>query len=188
MSNDILPKVAPIPTIFPASRFANARILIVDDAPFNIKLIASRLEAAGYKNIETAFDGLNALEKTASFKPDVVLLDIMMPHLDGFGYIERIRADKTVAPMPIIVQTALSDHASMLRALSCGADDFLKKPLDMEEINLRVYVHLKRYFMLQDLDKLHTQAHPETKMINGIDDSLSPLKTQAENTTNRAAF
>jgi DNA-binding response OmpR family regulator len=187
MSNDISPK-STIPTIFPASRFANARILIIDDAPYNVKLIASRLEAAGYKNIETAQDGLDGLEKTAIFRPELVLLDIMMPNLDGFGYCERIRADKTADPIPIIVQTALGDRESMLRALTCGADDFLKKPLDMEEINLRVYVHLKRYFMLQDLEKLHTHGHPDTKSMEAGNDSLTLLKSPAENTTNRAAF
>lgn len=167
-------KISKLATLFPASRFANARILIVDDSPMNLKVITSRLEAAGYKNIETAADGIEGLKKTAAFRPDIVLLDIMMPNMDGFTYCEMVRADSTMDPMPIIVQTALDDKASMLRALSCGADDFLKKPLDLEEVNLRVYVHLKRYFMYQDASKAtNGNAYSDTSR----ESSFTPQKS-----------
>lgn len=148
-------------SLFTPYRFAQARILVVDDAPFNLKLVSAKLSAAGYRAIETAYDGVNAVEKTLSFKPDIVLLDLMMPNMDGFGYCERVRNDKTIPRMPIIVQTALGDRDIKLRALSCGADDFISKPLDLEEMSLRVRVHLERYFMLQDLEHMRTYLKME---------------------------
>ncbi len=161
MSDSVFPIVGTKSKMFPALRFAGARILVVDDAPFNVKLICSVLTASGYNNLETAVDGVDALKKTYRQMPDLVLLDIMMPNLDGFGYCEQIRGDANAAHMPIIVQTALEDRDTKLRALTCGADDFLNKPLDLEEVALRVRVHLERYFMLQDLENMRTYLKME---------------------------
>jgi DNA-binding response OmpR family regulator len=147
--------------LFSASRFANARILVVDDSPVNVKLICSTLTAAGYKVLETAKDGLDALDKTYRLIPDLVLLDIMMPNLDGFGYIERLKGDPNAPRMPIIVQTALGEREAKIRALSIGANDFLNKPLDLEELVLRVHVHLERYFMLQDMEQMRSYLKME---------------------------
>jgi sigma-B regulation protein RsbU (phosphoserine phosphatase) len=146
---------------FLPERFTQARILVVDDIPINVKLICSILMAAGYTKIETAHDGIDALKKTYRFEPDLVLLDIMMPVLDGFGYCERIRSDPGAIRMPIIMQTALNEREAKLRALSTGADDFLNKPLDPEELLLRVHVHLERYFMFQDLDQIRSYLKME---------------------------
>ncbi|MEQ1790169.1 MAG: response regulator [Rickettsiales bacterium] len=154
MRNNILSATNNKSKLFSPSRFAEARILVVDDLDCNTKLICAKLSSAGYSSLEVAVDGIDALERTYKNTPDLVLLDIMMPNLDGFGYCERIRGDSSVARMPIIVQTALDDRETKLRALSCGADDFLNKPLDLDEVALRVYVHLERYFMLQDLENM----------------------------------
>lgn len=141
-------------SLFPDERFKQARILIVDDMGLNLKLLRDTLTAAGYEQTETARDGLEALKITYRFKPDLVLLDIMMPNLDGFGYCEQIRSDPGADRMPIIVQTALGERDAKIRALTLGADDFLNKPLDPEELVLRVNVHLERYFMYQDMDQM----------------------------------
>ena len=161
MNDTILPVIGNKSRMFPASRFAQARILVVDDAPFNVKLICSKLMASGYTNLEKAVDGMDAIAQTYRVNPDLVLLDIMMPNLDGFGYLDQIRSDQHAAHMPIIVQTALEDRDTKLRALSCGADDFLNKPLDLEEVAMRVYVHLERYFMLQDMANMRTYLKME---------------------------
>lgn len=137
---------------FAPDRFANAHILVVDDIPVNVKLITTALGAAGYSQISAAYNGIEALEKTYRDKPDLVLLDIMMPIMNGFDYLEKIRGDPFAPRMPIIVQTALGEREDKLHALSCGADDFINKPIDCEELMLRVHVHLERYFMLQDTD------------------------------------
>lgn len=132
-------------------KFLNASILIVDDAPFARKLISTALTKAGFARVETAEDGEEGVQKTYNLRPDLVLLDLDMPKLDGFGYCEAVRSDKNLPHMPIIVQTALEERNAMLRALSCGADDFLTKPLDMEELVLRIFVHIERHFMLRDM-------------------------------------
>lgn len=151
---------------FPASRFAQARILLVDDYAINLKLISTKLTSVGFTNIETACDGIDALKKTYRQMPDAVLLDIMMPNMDGFGYCEQIRNDPNAAHMPIIVQTALEDRDTKIRALSSGADDFLNKPLDLEEVALRIQLHLERYFMLQDLQQVRQSLHEELELAN----------------------
>lgn len=154
MNEKIFPVITNKSSVFPASKFINAHILVVDDAPFNVKLICSVLHASGYKNVSTAVDGVDALKQTYRSMPDLVLLDIMMPNMDGFEYCEQIRNDPSAAHMPIIVQTALEDRDTKIRALSIGADDFINKPLDLEEVALRVHVHLERYFMLQDAENI----------------------------------
>jgi len=132
-------------------RLAHARILIVDDSRVSLTIITEALSKAGFQTIEKASDGLEAVEKTRIFKPDLVILDIRMPKLDGFGYCEQARKDSDIPHMPIIVQTALEDRETKLRALSSGADDFLNKPADPIELSLRARVHLERYFMLEDM-------------------------------------
>ena len=136
------------------SRLSQASILVVDDSQFSTRLITTALAKAGFNAIETAKDGMEAMEKTRHLKPELVILDIVMPKLDGFGYCEQVRKDLDLPRMPIIVQTMLEDRETKLRALSCGADDFLHKPLDADELVLRTRVHLERYFMLQDLNEM----------------------------------
>lgn len=150
-------------------RIANSIILVVDDIDFNRRIMIDVLEKAGYNNIETAHDGAQALEKTLALTPDLVLLDLMMPGLDGYGYCEAIRKDERFALMPIIVQTVLDGREHKLRALSCGADDFLHKPFDQDEMVLRVRIHLERLALLRDVQHLHkclnswSQQNPDVK-------------------------
>ena len=143
------------------NRLSYARILVVEDNLVMQEVITSALAKAGFCKIETAIDGIEALAKTQSFEPDLVLLDLKMPNLDGFGYCERVRNDHTLLRMPIIVQTTLDDRASRLRALSCGADDFLNKPIDVEELNLRVCSHLIRYFAYKEMQDMYSYINME---------------------------
>jgi phosphoserine phosphatase RsbU/P len=136
-------------------RLAQASILVVDDMALNVQLISTALSKAGFCNIYSAENGEVALEKTRILNPDLVILDLLMPKVDGFGYCTTARNDPTIPYMPIIVQTMVSDRETKLRALSCGADDFLYKPLDPAELILRACIHLERYFMLQDIQNAH---------------------------------
>ncbi|MDR3423697.1 MAG: response regulator [Alphaproteobacteria bacterium] len=136
------------------TRFSHARILVADDSVFDRRLILTALKKLGFSRIDTADDGVEALQKTHDLRPDLVLLDLRMPNLDGFGYCEAVRNDSELPRMPIIVQTALGDRASRLRALACGADDYLTKPLDMDELSLRICVQIERYFMMRDLEDM----------------------------------
>jgi DNA-binding response OmpR family regulator len=170
---------------FPAERFAQARILVVDDIPANVKLISGLLLAAGYRNIITAEDGLDALKQTYRSKPDLVLLDIMMPKLDGFGYCKHIRSDPVATRMPIIVQTALGEHEAKIKALSLGADDFLNKPFDTQELMLRVQLHLERFFMFRDMDELRLQLKKELEESQNIIKELGGSPGSAHSLLNK---
>lgn len=111
------------------------RILIVDDEQANLTLMRDMLKALGYES-ETAVDGYEALSKLSE-KIDLVLMDVMMPKLDGFETVRWIRQDPDFKDIPIIMVTALSDMDSRLKAVKAGADDFISKPVDNTELKIR---------------------------------------------------
>jgi signal transduction histidine kinase len=114
-----------------------AKILIVDDEPLNRELLHAYLDGAGHEIVEAAA-GEQALAISRDFRPDLVLLDVMMPGLSGF---DTARFLKQLAPdefLPVVLVTALSDHASRLDGLRAGADEFLTKPIDRHELTLRI--------------------------------------------------
>jgi DNA-binding response OmpR family regulator len=118
----------------------------VDDEPRGRELLEALLTPLGYR-LEFAADGLEAYNQTVKHQPDLVLLDVMMPELDGFEVCRRIRATPGVAEVPIVMVTALDDRDSRLAAMQAGADDFLTKPIDRLEVRARVQsvTRLNRY-------------------------------------------
>lgn len=124
-------------------------VLVVDDEADGREIVAALLRPHGYKLL-FAEDGRQALQHAARCLPDVVLLDVMMPDVDGFTVCEQLRADSLLAAIPIILITALNDRESRLRGLEAGADDFLSKPVDPAELVVRVrtIVRLNRYHRL----------------------------------------
>ena len=98
------------------------RILAVDDAPANVEILKVRLEAEGYEVI-TAADGEEALERVREFAPDLVLLDILMPKLDGIEVLKRIKADGTQRFLPVILVTAKADTKDVVQGLNAGGDE-----------------------------------------------------------------
>jgi signal transduction histidine kinase len=124
----------------------NNKILIVDDDPLGVETLAAILDGQGYR-IASASSGVDALKKADDLLPDLILLDVMMPGMDGFEVCRRIRATAKLAEVPIIILTALDDRSSRLRGIESGADDFLSKPVDRQELRLRVstIVRLNRY-------------------------------------------
>jgi two-component system cell cycle response regulator len=107
----------------------SGRVLVVDDHVLNVKLLEARLQIAGYQ-VETAFGGAEALEKLPAFAPDIVLLDIMMPGMDGYEVCRRIRADPATARLPVVMVTALDKPSDWAAGLEAGADDVLLKPVE----------------------------------------------------------
>jgi putative two-component system response regulator len=118
------------------------KILVVDDEEQNIKLLSSLLRAEGY-DTDTAMNGREAVDKVKASLPDLVLLDIMMPDMDGYEACSLIKNDALSANIPVVIVTALSDRESKLRGLEVSANEFLTKPIDRVELILRVRNLLK---------------------------------------------
>jgi two-component system cell cycle response regulator len=112
-----------------------ARILVVDDDPPTVELLTAMLEHEQYV-VSTAFDGFQALAKIELEKPDIVLLNAMMPRLDGFETCRRIKADPAIAHIPVVMVTGLADAAD--RAKEAGAADLLAKPFSFIALTARV--------------------------------------------------
>ena len=126
-------------------------ILIVDDAPTARETLVAMLEGEKYQ-LELAEDGFQALKMLENLSVDLILLDVMMPGMDGFEVCRRIRSTPKLAEVPIVILTALDDRASLLRGIESGADDFLSKPLDRQEIiaRVRTITRLNRYRVLME--------------------------------------
>ncbi|MFB6523804.1 response regulator [Streptomyces sp. NPDC056401] len=117
-----------------------ARILVVDDDPTVSEVVAGYLRRAGYA-VESVADGLSALDRAAAFRPELVVLDLMLPGLDGLEVCRRLRAE---GPVPVIMLTARGDEDDRIAGLERGADDYVTKPFSPRELVLRVSSVLRR--------------------------------------------
>ena len=127
----------------------SARILVVDDNPSNIKALRQRLELEGHEVLE-ATEGATAVDLVVSERPDLVLLDIMMPGMDGFEVCRRIKAFDGIGFVPVIMVTALDDRDALVRALGEGADEYVTKPFEPVELMARVGSMLRIRRMYQE--------------------------------------
>lgn len=123
-------------------------ILVVDDTPANVDVLTMRLESQGY-GVEAASDGQEGLDRILASEPDLVLLDVMMPKLDGLEVCRRVRAHASLPYIPIVMVTAKADRNDIVAGLDAGADDYLTKPVDQVELMARVRSML-RIKALQD--------------------------------------
>jgi signal transduction histidine kinase len=146
------------------------RILIVDDTPLNVRLLTSILEIEGY-SVVTASNGPDALKLVPETEPDVVLLDVMMPGMDGFEVCRRLRADAASAHLPVVMVTALQDMPNRVQALEVGADDFLTKPVDEVEVLARVKTLVRTKRGRDELEN----AYRALQRSEGLRDSLSQM-------------
>ncbi|MCP4359006.1 MAG: hybrid sensor histidine kinase/response regulator [Chloroflexi bacterium] len=143
-----------------------ANILIVDDTPANLRLLAGILTDAGYQ-VRPARDGRIALTAAQSIPPDLILLDIMMPDIDGYEVIRRLKADERTRDIPVIFISALDDVHDKIKSFSLGGVDYITKPFQAEEVLARVKSHITIHRLQQDLrDQVaeldafaHTVAH-----------------------------
>jgi adenylate cyclase len=120
-----------------------AKILIVDDEPFNVDCLEQELEDLGCDTID-AGNGREALEQVAAVVPDMILLDIMMPEMDGFQVLEQLRADKNFRDIPVVVISALDDFDSVVKGIKMGAEDYLPKPFNSVLLKARVEAGLEK--------------------------------------------
>jgi putative two-component system response regulator len=133
-------------------KLQNAKILIIDDEPANVRLLERLLQQEGFVSLETATDPRQALPLFTEFQPDVILLDLHMPHLDGFAVMNQLRPRIREGEfLPILVLTADVATETKLQALSMGAVDFLTKPLDHAEVRLRIRNLLQTRFLYKEV-------------------------------------
>lgn len=135
------------------STYKNANILIVDDKESNIEILEDLLEESGYFNVKSITDPRMVFRLIESFKPDLILLDLMMPHINGFEVMEQLTKMVPVNTfLPVLVLTADTTIATKQRALSVGANDFVSKPFNLLEVGLRIKNLLETRYLYQQLE------------------------------------
>ncbi|MEI8340461.1 MAG: hybrid sensor histidine kinase/response regulator [Verrucomicrobiota bacterium] len=143
MSNEIHP--------FPVA-IGGADILIVDDTPANLLLLTEMLKAKGYK-VRPVTSGAGALKTAKNKCPDLILLDISMPEMDGFEVCQRLKKDGVLKDIPVLFISALGESADKLNAFNCGGVDYITKPFQSEEVLARVKTHLQIQFQKRSLQR-----------------------------------
>ena len=119
------------------------KILIVDDEPFNVDFLEQELDDLGYDTV-AAVNGQEALDRVRTESPDLVLLDIMMPIMDGFTVLGRLKADAATQDIPVIIISAMTDLQSVVKGIQAGADDYLPKPFEPVVLRARISTGLDR--------------------------------------------
>lgn len=149
------PTTGPSPLPNNESFLPQSTVLIVDDYPQNVELLSAFLEALPVK-IVTASDGVEALEKVAQYNPDLILLDIMMPRMSGFGVCQKLKGDPGTRDIQILMVTALNELGDIERATDCGTDDFISKPVNKFELLTRVKSLLRVRHLKNELERALT--------------------------------
>ena len=161
---------------------STSTILIVDDHAANRETLVELLHNHEYRLVEAA-NGLDALLLAAQWLPDLILLDVMMPEMDGFEVCRRLRADPQLAEVPVIMVTALDDRQSRIMGIGCGADDFVSKPFDAAELRTRVrtITRLNRYGRLlresAKVEEASQKIHEQAALIDLATDAIVVLDT-----------
>lgn len=152
------------------------KVLIVDDEARNVKLMSVILKNQGYE-FATASNGVEGVEKAVEFQPDLILLDIMMPEMDGYEACRCLKSRPDIQNIPVIMVTALSDRESRIKGLECGANDFLSKPVDATELALRAgnLLKIKQFedILSRQNDLLEAEVAKRTEELQNTFQALS---------------
>ena len=162
--------------------YSKMKILIVDDEPANVALLEDMLGEQGYTHLKSTTDSRRVLELCDEFDPDLILLDLFMPHVDGFAVLESLRGDRSEVYLPIIALTADVNEETKRRALNLGATDFLNKPLDYIEVLLRIRNMLETRRIHQLLDNrsaaLEDAVHARTSELQAAQAALEKVQSK----------
>ncbi|MEI6558342.1 MAG: SpoIIE family protein phosphatase [Rhodospirillaceae bacterium] len=158
----------------------DARVMVVDDNRVNRHLLLALLERGGITQIDLAEDGEQALAKIGAFRPDLMLLDLMMPVLDGFEVCRRLRADPAYADLPILVQSSLNRAEDRNRAFTAGATDYVSKPINAVELLSRVRIHIQNRMLLNSLQLYRQRTAAELTLARKMQERLMPQAQQLE--------
>lgn len=163
----------------PSSLYDN-RILVVDDATINRELISSYLKSAGYRNVHTAVDGQDALIKIEEEGLDLLILDLLMPNVNGTEVIKILRSEKKTHNLPILVQTMVSDPEQRKEAWSYGATDVITKPIHKLELLSRVKVQLQNSYLIRTLKGYQKLTSEEIARALDLQKTLLPSAQQLD--------
>jgi len=159
---------------FASVNIRHSRILVVDDNRVNRHLLMAVLQRAGFPNVGMAEDGIDALARIGEGAPDLILLDLMMPRMDGFEVCRQVRANPAWKDLPILVQSSLSGSEDRKHAFSAGATDFVTKPINATELLSRVRIHLENQALLRDLQGYRSRRQTELALARSMQERLLP--------------
>jgi diguanylate cyclase (GGDEF)-like protein len=154
-------------------------ILIVDDNPNNLKILFEFLKESGFK-VLVAKDGESAIEKLQEVSPNIILLDVMMPGIDGFETCYRLKASVATKDIPVIFMTALTDRVDKVKGLSMGAVDYITKPFQQEEVLARVQLHLRLRNVTKTLEEQNVLLKEEIEARKEAEAALQKLTSELE--------
>jgi sigma-B regulation protein RsbU (phosphoserine phosphatase) len=170
-SKEMLPGIADI---------ASSKILVIDDSNLNVKIITNFLKSSGYQDILTASNGKQGLEMAEIYKPDLIIIDLIMPIMDGISTIKTLRSQEELKMTPIIVQTGISDPEQQLSAWKAGANDIVSKPINFIELLTRIQNLLKQNFFIKSLDAYKKVMLEDLKQASELQLSLIPSSTKKQ--------
>lgn len=164
-----------------------ATVLVVDDEPFNLDVLGQELEYAGHR-ILSAMSGAEAIEKTLTQVPDIILLDIMMPGMDGYATCRKLKALERTKDIPVIFMTALSDTQAKIRAFDAGGLDYITKPFQPEEVLARVATHVANRRLQQELAAQNERLRKEIEAHKRSKATVEYLQEEIKDTHNYEAI
>jgi len=153
---------------------AQETILLVDDNPTNLQMLYQLLEKSVGGKLLVAKNGETALAIARKTRPDLILLDIMMPGIDGFEVCRRLKADPATGPIPVIFLSALDETADKVKGLQLGAVDYVSKPFQAEEVVARVNTHLTIHRLNREVQKQRDQLEHELMVVSELQRELLP--------------
>lgn len=172
LSGNLEASLTASPNALPALQ--NATILIADDTLLSREIIASYLRADGFTNLVFAKDGEDAIAQIKAHNPDLIILDIIMPKLDGYAVCKAVRADPAFTKTPIIAQTALEENEGRTRIFDDGATDLILKPLNKAELIARTRIHLENRLLVQQLQAYQARTQSELELACNMQENLNP--------------
>lgn len=156
------------------------RVLVIDDSKLTCKLIKTRLEIEGIENIEIAYDGREGLDKLDTFLPDLVILDIQMPILDGLEVLGLIRSKPKYDSLPVIIESALDGDIDPDELIEMGATNIITKPLDHNLLAARVRLHLEHLLLVKSLRDYRARLSQELDLARNMQMELLPSARELE--------
>jgi sigma-B regulation protein RsbU (phosphoserine phosphatase) len=157
---------------------SQAKILLVDDQDFNLFVLQEILALHNLHNVSIAKNGQDALEKTLTEQPDLVIIDMSMPIMDGYAYCTQLRQLPSFTPLPVLALTAQTDPEQRLLALQAGATDLFSKPIYPEEFFERVSMHLEKTVLLKSLEEYRKEVEADFEIARDMQVVLMPSETK----------